>query len=117
MAEILTFPTPAKPKGSPAPPARTPEDDAHDAAVWMSVAEQWGWTALEFTAPDQDLSGLMFLHSAVDDATPLFTLVRHPDQWKLWNRKRDLSVHDTLHSALQAVFPSDLTHPPAVRRR
>lgn len=117
MAEILAFPTSAKPKSLPVLPARTLDDDAHDAALWMGVAEHWGWTALEFEAQDQALSGLLLLHSAVDDATPLFTLIRKDGKWSLWNRKRVLIVHDTLHSALQAVFPSDLARPPAARRR
>lgn len=117
MAEILAFRAVEKAKPGRPAPARTEADDAHDAATWMTCAENWGWTALEFTAEDDSVSGLLLLHDAADDKKPLFTLVRgEGTTWRMWNRHRKLTEFDALYDALQAVFPTLLVDPPRRHR-
>lgn len=104
MGQVIAF---APRVQEPPAPSRTHGDDAHDAALWMGVAERWGWTAKEFRAPEhKHISGFIFLHDAVPDRVPLYTLVRHAGGWRLHSRSREMTEHETLQDALEAIFPT-----------
>lgn len=103
MGDLLTF---ARRKPVAAPP-RTEADDEHDVSNWLGIAQEWGWSAKAFHAPEHPhIRGYIFMHDALSEEMPLYTLLRGEDDWRLHSRRRDLTEHASLDAALQSIFPT-----------
>ena len=115
MGLVLEFRPRVDPK--PAPVAHSRVDEAHEAALWMDAAEQWGWVVKDFASEDKELSGFIVLHDAYSETVPLYTLIRDAAGWRLWSKMRRLAEHEQLYDALQSIFPTRFTKQQPARRR